>query len=291
MTSKSISLTTVVMTALAACGCSLWYPADMEISELPAPRMSSDSVVWEIDVVYLEPGDEQLHSQIWNEADEQHLPADLTRRLKANGIRCGLVGMQLPTVLRDRLDQQRAARNPGSDAKQLFDLVTAMQHRRLQARAGQRYEIVSRPVRDELVVLYRDNEQLSGARYRQAQCLLAVKSHPLGDGRVRLELTPEVHYGPARQRITGQAGVFRVQAKRDSKVFDRLRMEPTLSPGQTLLLTRTADVKALGGDFFTDSVNGQDRQKVVLIRLAQTQYDDLFATERIDPAPSIASDF
>ena len=40
----------------------------------------------------------------------------------------------------------------------------------------------------------------------------------------------------------------------------------------------------------TLNVNGRDRQKVVLIRLAQTQYDDLFATEHNDPAQSIALD-
>ncbi len=107
MFSKSVSVAVALHGALLASGCSLWNVPDAEVSELPAPRMSSDSVVWEIGMVYVPLDDAEFHSRLWNELDEQHLPTDATRRLAANGFRCGLVGMQLPALLRERLDRQQ----------------------------------------------------------------------------------------------------------------------------------------------------------------------------------------
>ena len=63
------------------------------------------------------------------------------------------------------------------------------------------------------------------------------------------------------------------------RIFERLRLEAVLSPGQTLLLTSTVDTKGLGDQFFSASAGGGGARKLRLVRLAQTQYDDLFASE------------
>jgi len=280
-----------LLSVFVAGGCSLWQPTDVAISELPATRMSEDSVIWEIEVAYVLPDDVDFHALLWIELDEQHLPVDISRRLALNGFRCGLVGMPLPAVvLQQQLDRQKPSGSGGSDSVPVSDLATAFQRRRLQARARQRYEIVAPQVRDELVALYHEEGELRGDRYPQAQCVLAARSLPQGDGRVKLEITPEIHYGPARQHFTVHGGVFQVQAKRDSKIFDQLRFEATLSPGQTLLLTTTRDAKGLGGAFFTESVDGRTQQKLLLIRLAQTQYDDRFAPDQGKHTPLVTSD-
>ncbi len=168
--------------------------------------------------------------------------------------------------------------------------MAAFPARRLQARAGQRYEIVSPHIQHEMAILIHDEGQVVGMRYDQAQCLLAVTSAAHSDGRVRLEVTPEVHHGPARQQFTGRGGVFQMQAKRDAEVFDKLRVEAILSPGQTLVLTQTSPGKGLGGEFFTESINSQNHQKILLIRLAQTQYNDLFSSEPVMASSLITSD-
>jgi hypothetical protein len=287
---KSVSVAVALHCATLAGGCSLWHPPDAEISELPAPRMSSDSVVWEIAMVCVPLDDAEFHSRLWNEVDEQHLPTDVTRRLAANGFRCGVVGMQLPSVLRERLDRPQPEAADSASAVPIGELVTAFPARRLQARAGQRYEIVSPHIQNEMAILIHDEGQIVGMRYDQAQCLLAVTSDPHSDGRVRLEVTPEVHHGPARQQFTGRGGVLQMQAKRDAEVFQKLRIETMLSPGQTLVLTQTFPGKGLGGEFFTESINSQYLQKVLMIRLAQTQDNGLYSSEPVMASNLITSD-
>ncbi|HTN75552.1 MAG TPA: hypothetical protein VL096_09905, partial [Pirellulaceae bacterium] len=121
--------------------------------------------------------------------------------------------------------------------------------------------------------------QVTGQDFVEAQCLFAVKTFPQGDSRVRMELVPEVEHGQSKQRWIGQDGAFHVESSKSHKVLDGLRMELLLSPGEVLVLSCTADQKGLGKQFFAESKPGE--QKLLMIRLAQTQYDDLFAPESV----------
>ena len=275
---------------VATGGCSLWQAAEVQVSELPATRLSDDSVVWEIQVVYVAPDEFDFHDQLWLESDEQHLAFDTSRRLTSNGIRTGLLGMPLPMVLRQRLDKHKSGATGPSDSLPVSDLRTAFQCRRLQARGGQRYEIVGPEVHDDLVTLSSTGGEIRAAKYTQAQCVLALRSFPRGDGRAKLEVTPEIHHGQPYQHYSGQSGVFQVESKREVKILDELRFEAVLSPGQTLLLTTTLDSKGMGGNFFTESVDGRQRHKLIMVRLAQTQYDDRFAPGQAEPTGHLVSE-
>ena len=275
---------------VATVGCSLWQAAEVEVSELPATRLSDDSVVWEIQVAYVAPDEFDFHDQLWLESDEQHLPIDTSRRLTTNGIRTGLLGMPLPMVLRQRLDKHKTGSTDQSGWLPVSDLQTAFQCRRLQARGGQRYEIVGPEVHDDLVALRNQDGEIRGAKYTQAQCILALRSFPRGDGRAMLEVTPEIHHGQPHQHYSGQSGVFQVESKREVKILDDLRFEAVVSPGQTLLLTTTQDSKGMGGDFFTETVDGRQLHKLIMVRLAQTQYDDRFAPGQGEPTGHLVSE-
>jgi hypothetical protein len=275
---------------VAVVGCSMWQAAEVEISELPATRLSDDSVVWEIQVAYVGADETDFHDQLWLESDEQHLPIDTTLRLESNGFRTGLLGMPLPTVLRARLDEQKSGATDETGALPIADLRTAFQCRRLQARRGQRYEILGTEVHHDLVALLNENGEIRAERFGQAQCVLALRSFPSGDGRVKLEVTPEIHYGQPQQHYTGRSGVFQVESKRDAEVLDDLRFEAMVSPGQTLLLTTTREAKGLGNAFFTESIDGRQPHKLILLRLAQTQYDDRFDPGHGKPALPLVSE-
>ena len=58
--------------------------------------MLSDSIAVEKFTVRFPHGDPELDVRMWNEIDEECLPADLRERLAANGFRGG--GGQLPTA-------------------------------------------------------------------------------------------------------------------------------------------------------------------------------------------------
>jgi len=260
-------------------GCAVWDEPPGEPSGLPPVRTPRDSVGLEIGFVRVPPVREFATGQMWQEVDETFLGTPLRRRLQANGIRCGLFGSQMPGPLCQTLDQmeRKSASADGSGVQ--IDGEPTLTHRHLQSRAGRRGEIVASKTCPEIAVLACDDGRIHGQTYVDVQCIWALKTYPQGDGRVRLELTPEVHHGQPVNRWVGQSeGVFRQVTRRDREVFEHLRIEATLSPGQTLLLAGTDDVKGLGRHFFTEPAEGDDPgKKLLLIRLERTQYDDRFA--------------
>jgi len=278
--------TVVIASSLALCasGCAIWKEAATEPAPLPTPKMSSDSVRLEIGFLQLAPQDEAVAAQLWSELDEQHLPLALRNRLSANGIRCGLCGTQLPQPLTDLIEQACCpiSVNDEGESEQRVDQQSRLSQRHLHCRAGRRAEIASSQTIPNMALLTRGADGVRGKTLTDAQCLLAVKTHPQGDGQVKVELTPEVHHGQPKQSWEGQNGVFRQVTSRDREVLADLQLAGTLSPGQTLVLSSTEPSLGLGQHFFTESdESGQPARKLLLIRLTHTQHDDLFAPERI----------
>ena len=65
-----------------------------------------------------------------------------------------------------------------------------------------------------------------------------------------------------------------------TRSFDSLAIEVLMTPGESLVLSCTADVKGLGQHMFVDGKSDSDTQYLVLVRLTQTQFDDLFAPDK-----------
>ncbi len=118
-----------------------------------------------------------------------------------------------------------------------------------------------------------------GKTFHDAQSVFELKAFPLGDGRARLELVPEIQFGPVKQKYVGRDGMFELEVGRERQAFPQLRIDATITPGHTLAVSSTASRSSLGGCFFC---NG-DRQKLLLVRLAQSQYDDLFEFREDEP--------
>ena len=286
MRGRRFRLAVVGLIFVTSLGCSSWKAVTPETWELPVVRMSPDSVVMEITFIRVPAGASDTMGQLWQEIDEQLFTPTQRTHLNENGFRCGLVGLQLPTGLRALLDSEQQASalqeaTPG-------DIDVLKQHRRIQCRSGRRSEIVTCTPRDEMVVLHKDDDSQSvgGKTLREAQCVLAARCYPQGNGEVRVELTPEIHHGTPRKQWVAGEGTFHLVTGRDRQVYDDLLMEITLTPGQTLVLSCTPEF-GLGHNFFLDTSHGDAQQKLLLIRLTQTQRDDLFEpTRRAEPSSS-----
>jgi hypothetical protein len=262
-------------------GCSLWSPpTDATPLELPAPRMSPDSVAIQIAFAWLPAEGEASHEDLWLVMDEQHLAPEVRRNLLRNGLRSGLIGGQLPQPIRELLDEQ------GQEASVPPGVVCPdgmPPSRRIHCRSGIRHEIPTGQRRSELVLLHRRGTSVHGRSLQDAQCLLALRCFPRGDGGVRLELTPEIDHGPVRQKYVSGMGGFMLKAERDREVFTDLALQASLAPGQTLLLTCTSERKGIGRNFFVREEQGAEGQRLLLIRLAQSQQDDLFTPRTATP--------
>ncbi len=258
----------------ALSGCARLPQQTAELPLQPA-HMSADSVVIEVFFVRCPPGDVRLNRELWEEVDEQPFPAEVRQRWVANGFRAGLVYGHIPVVLSQLLEL--AGKPPqegvvGTEVGALEPEPTVMR-RHLQARPGRRNEIVASSVYHSLPVLIAEQGDVRGRTYRQAQGMLALKAFPEPDGRVRLSLIPELHYEQARQRWVGRQGMLHMEASRPRHTFDEMGLSAQLMPGDMLVLTSLPDRPgSLGHHFFTAS-EGEPGQKLLVVRLAQTQHD------------------
>lgn len=247
-------------------------------SPLVAPQLSPDSAVFDVVIVRIPYSEQAVAQKIWEEIDEQHLPADLRTRLAQNGFRAGVVGTTLPMELSKLLDLQTQPAEQGSATTiALADLAQPIrnEHRHMPLRSGRRGEVVTSATYERLPVLIRTDDGVCGQTYDQAQPLLAVTPTLLADGRVRIDVAPELHHDQPRQRWVGEQGILRLEAGRPRRVFDDLAASATLSPGEMLVLGCLPDRPgSLGHNFFSEC-GEQPVQKLVIFRLVQTQHSSL----------------
>jgi hypothetical protein len=262
-------------------------------SPLAKPCMSADSVVLEILSARFTFDDPKYNQTLWQQVDEQPFPAELRRALVEYGLRAGLLQGQIPSELQELLsgasegaakerEEAKAPAQPLEGQVVDWEAESPVRRRVLQLRAAKRGEILASGVYDSLPLLENDGGQLRGKPYPRGQGLFSVKSYPQPDGRVRLDLLPELHYGDPKVNYVYNQGGLIMEPGRPKKVFEQLALSATLSPGEMLVVTSLPSRPgSLGHYFFTEQAAGALEQKLLLIRLAQTQHNDLFGGEMI----------
>lgn len=267
---------------LAGCAPIAVFPTDSSAKKsnpLPAGKLPPDAVVLDLAFASLKEGDDETYAAIWKAADEQPLPPELRRSLATNGLRVGVYGQNLPMPLVALLDAKpNLAETIASGASGELELDGG--RRQLPLRAGHRATVNVSQVFPTLPVLISDDGQVRGQQLVEARCTLSLKSHPLGDGRVKLVLTPEIEHGQPKTRWLGSEGMMIQQTARDRLTLDRLQWEVVLRPGESLVVSATPEQKGLGEYFFTQTSGGSIRNRLLVMRFSQTQFDDLFAREQ-----------
>ena len=225
---------------------------------------------------------------LWQELDEQHFPPEVRRELGGRGFRVGLTGGQVPVTLSRLLDLKGKAA-PGTEDSttclEKIDSESGVLRRHMPLRTGRRGEIHASRTYEKVPVLATDAAgHLGGRDYPQAQGVLAVKAYPQSDGRVRLDVVPELHYGEVKQHFVGDRGMWRMEAGKDRLAFDELAFSATLTPGQMLVISSLPNRGgSLGHYFLTQDSSGNLEQRLLVLRLSQTQHDDLFAPAEVSP--------
>jgi hypothetical protein len=252
-------------------------------SPLQPARPSPDSVKMEIIWARFPAGDSGLNGEAWRDIDETQIEPSVRRELANNGLRAGIISGKLPDEIARALNHgDLPPEDSSAAATGEMDQLTVdpTVHGRLrQLPRNERMEIQASEVFASLPLLLNDGRELTGRTYQQAQAIYALQVDPQPDRTTQVELTPELHYGPARMRFTGgDVGVFHQAPLRDRKVFDRLRLTVTLAPGDMLVLMSMPDASGRLGHYFhtVDSADGP-QQKLILVRLADVPPIDMFA--------------
>jgi hypothetical protein len=272
------------------CGCSSWVHVPTSDNVLPPAMMSPQTVVLEIAFVHLTPDDAAAEADLWRQLDELALPVELRQQLAANGMRAGLAGTLLPDSLRSLVERtaKQLAEAPGGSDVASADTASLARQRRLQTRSGKRGKIVVSTTYPSISVLSKDEQgHVRGDAFTDAQCLFSLIATAQGDGRAILQLTPEIEHGEVKNRWIPVDGALVQQVGKQRHVYDHLRLNQPLTAGQSLVLGPTDPVSGLGQHFFTLS-DPTPRRTLLLVRLAQTQLDDLFQPQT--PANSLTTE-
>lgn len=284
-TSPRAALTAFVasVTILMA-GCNRWAIQEEAESLLQRPKMSPDSVVLEVAIIDIPEGEVWDHEELWQEVDEQQTPAEKRQLLLANGFRCGLLGSRLPEALRTQIAEQQE--NIELESRDGAAVISndANQHR-LQCRAGRARPVIIGKKDRQITIENTGTESIDANHvdtrgeqaYDAAHCELLVTANPQGDGRVKVSMVPQIRHGEIKQRWVAQDGMFHIDAGRDCEVFDNLTLDCILSPGQTWAMASTVNAIGPGRAFLGENPKSGFVRSVVLVRLAQTQQDDLFS--------------
>jgi hypothetical protein len=220
-----------------------------------------------------------LLGQFWIEVDEQCWSAELRAGLAERGLRAGRLGNRVPVSLAAlmRLPDQTAAPEELGAPVDVREIAT-VRRQIVQNLPGERCEIVAGDAHDALSLFDRLEGDLSGRLYPQAQGMLGLTMSPEGDGRVRVEMVPELHYGDPRQKVVPGDGLWRYEFARPRRSFDEIKLTALLAPGETIAIG--ADVlepRGLGRPLFTRDVDDHREHELLLIRAAHGGPDDLFA--------------
>ena len=281
-------------------GCSSWYaqPGETSTSKPVSTafqklRMSPDSVVLEVAVARIDLDRGADFNRLWSEIDTSTIPLANRKRLDQNGIRAGTISSQLPAVLQSLLEPRPI------DVDSLSGLQKQMHekgilepdpryllHDGIQNRSGEIHPVpVTRVLPTASWTLKSEAGQSVGAG-EHVRGFIELMTYPNGNGTVRLVCTPCLHLGQPKTQIAVQSQRFVYETATDKKQLDDLSFETQLKSGQTLILAPTSDMGDLGGLLFGSAVadriasntsNTSRSFRILLVRILQTQMDDLFA--------------
>ena len=269
----------VLYTSIVLLGCAPMRPGT-DRSPLSAAQMSPDSVTIDVFFIRCPYGDPVANDRLWQEIDEQQIPLETRRRLTANGFRAGVVSGQMPISLSQLLELKGNTAPMGSAQTTELTEVGSEEgplwsHKQLRPR--KRIELVTSEIYAELPVLLSGPDGVSGETYEKAQGVVALRAIPEKDGRVSLEIVPELHHNEVQRNISSSQGAWRIDMARPRLAFDDMAVSANLAPGHMIVLSCLPNRHgSLGHHFLTTDSSGSLEQKLLVIRLSQTQHDELF---------------
>ncbi len=285
---RLLGLAIMVLLAVVVGGCASWNRDSNDSNEvrLPPNPMMPRAVALEIAVAQIDQDQLETLDQLWNQLDHQAIELETRKRLDQNGLRVGVIPPKPPELLSQLLDdksidtsqlepwQQQFVRN-GHDKRRSLIL-----HERIQNGEGEAHEV---PVSDVLPVatwsVTTSDSQFTG-QGQQVRGFIKLVTYPKGDGRVTIELVPEIHHGRQRPTIGVADDAFFFKNQQSVQVLKELKVIYSVRPGETLIMGPNAQLTELGGVMFGHGQRNDFWHRLLLIRLVRTQHDDLFEAKK-----------
>lgn len=276
--------------ALLLSGCAHWSKEQQAAADKPAllkpPKLAPDTVVIEAVLIRFPEERAAELADVWSVVDESVVDIGVRRELAANGLQCGMLVGEMPQVIRDRL-KELAADDPGNSLERLgLAAEVSSDTQRLHCHAGRRKDLSLRPgLTETLTIVHTHDDIIQGNTYTQPRLLMDLRAMPLGDGRARLKMTPEIEHGESEEVFVSNPNAQLSKTRRKAQRWDYLAMESTIAPGQFFLCTLSDPPRGLGQALFSTRTSERTTERVLLvIRLMSTQLDELFAPDEVEAA-------
>lgn len=256
-------------------------------------RMTSDSVALEIGLVQLDDSQSELFEALWSRLDHQKIDVATRKNLDQNGLRAATMASS-PSAAFLELIQPRPVELESLDLVeqqmmaegQLEPKSRMLIHQRIVNRRGEVYKVATSEQHAHYQWKVKRLGQDSFGTGEFVQALVEVSSSPQSDGNAKIRLTPLINYGPVQTAIGVGERQFTYDEGQAGQSLSELSLEVALRPGETVVLAPTPDRTDLGQLFFEtiEPAHNPNRtpshltHRVLLIRLVQTQLDDLFGS-------------
>ena len=271
---------------------------------LPKTRIAIDAVALDLGVSQLDSSQAETFEEFWGLLDQQELPLERRRNLDQNGLRVAVMSANAPPVLNELLEDQKidpALMNEFEkqlNAKGLMRPQPRMlSHQRISNREGQAHKVDTSEIHSEASWIIESGESKTVGSGKLVHGVFSIRTYPQGDGSVRLVILPEIHHGAAHPRIGAGQGSFLVESTQNITPIDELKFEVILRSGETLVVAPTKDISEMGKIFFgsfqptSALLSDLDKEilnkpvpthRMLLIRVFQTQMDDLFSNSNLN---------
>jgi hypothetical protein len=262
-------------------------------------RMTSDAVGLEVGLLQLDQSQVESFEEFWNQLDHQKLEQPVRQRLDQNGIRAGLMPSTPPGIFLelvkprpweyeslDLVQQQMAIQG------KLEPKSRMLKHQQVVNRRSDTYRVETSEVHPQAQWEIRRDQQSSVGSAELVQGIYEITTSPQSDGTARIRLTPRINYGPVQNTIGAGEQEFTYDSRQAGQLLSELGVEVVLRPGETIVMAPTPDRTDLGKLFFDSIEPVEDphrtpshlTHRVLLVRLVQTQLDDLFGQgQSIEP--------
>ena len=253
-----------------------------------APQQAPRTIPLELIFARFEEQDATCAEELWSVVDEQVVDDGLRRELAANGLRIGVVTGELPPHLAARLLPDRADL---AAATATLATEAPLSQRLLRLLPGRRSEIVAAAGIEELVLLETTAGQVRGGTFRDATGVFELKVRPAADGRVRLDLVPEIKHGPLQRSVVGTDGMFRMEAGQRRHRREDLACGVELREGGLLIVGCGAEPGATLGDaLLRDRGGDRATMRLLAIRPLGKAVDPLFSGDAATTDTATAGD-
>lgn len=233
-------------------------------------RPGKDFVQLDVLIVDRRVDDPLIGPLLWSEIDQLGAvpQAESRELLQRNGCLVGHAAAKPPLPLLQLLGLVPEIDGISADAGKLPKQKVG--GRQYSLRSGTETEVQISDLVPELDLAIVDPGQTRDVHFERCRFVFRVKPIRLQDGWVRVEFVPEIHHGELQLRPTptDDAGWAYKSTQNIEQCYPQ-KFAVTLNVGEAAVITAAPDgSETLGGKIFRREQNGEQRQRLLIVRLA-----------------------